>query len=91
MKKKILVGLSIAMIMVSTTGCASWNRMTKSVSSDLSGGINRTITVYSLDGKEKIAEYSGKIDVKENDNKVSFDLNGKRTMIYNATVVVQEQ
>jgi len=90
MKKKILIVSLIGIMMLTFTGCASWNRAMKSFGSDVTGGLNRTVIVYSLSGVE-LNRYEGKIDVQESDNKVLFDLNGKRTTIYNATVVVQEQ
>lgn len=90
MRKKII---SIACIVIGAafilTGCASWRREVKSFSSNLGGGIDRTVTVYANTG-EKIAEYSGKIDIESNENKVLFDLDGKRTIIYNAIVIAQE-
>ena len=46
-------------------GCASISRATKSWSSDMNGGLNRTINVYTLDGK-LIATYEGKIDIDDN-------------------------
>jgi hypothetical protein len=63
----------------------------KSIGFDMGGGLNRTVTVYSYDGKQ-IAQYSGKFDIETNDygTKVLFDKNGKRTIIYNAVVITQE-
>ena len=90
MKKRILAALLVGAMTIGTAGCATLDRMGKSLGSDLSGGLNRTVTVYSLDGNTKIAEYKGKLDVETTENKVFFDLNGKRTIIYNATVIVQE-
>lgn len=48
--------------------------------------------VYSHEG-ELLAEYEGKFDISENESgtKVKFDLNGKRTIIYNAIVIVDEK
>ena len=78
------------MLMVTLVGCGqSWEREIKSLQSEYSGGLDRTVTVYDMQG-EPIKEYTGKIDVETNDGKVLFDLNGKRTIIYNATVIVQE-
>lgn len=50
MKKKIAVFALLAAMMLSLAGCASWNRELKSFESDISGGLNRTVTVYSYDG-----------------------------------------
>lgn len=82
----------IALAVISMSGCdESWERMQKSQQSEYEGGLNRTVTVYSYTG-EKIAEYTGKFDIQENDagTKVLFDKDGKRTIIYNAVVIAQE-
>lgn len=67
-------------------------RTVKSWSSNTSGGLVRTVDVYDLSGN-LLKEYTGKIDVQDTEygNKVLFDLDGKRTIIYNATVIVQEK
>lgn len=72
------------------SGCtASFQRGMKDLASEYTGGLNRTLTAYSATG-EKIGEWQGKIDVEISENKVKFDLNGKRTIIYNCIVIVQE-
>ena len=72
------------------TGCsASFKRGVKDFTSEYTGGLNRTVTVYSMTG-DKIGEWRGKIDIEADDTKVKFDLNGKRTIIYNAIVIAQE-
>ena len=48
---------------------ASVSRGWKSIKSNYTGGINRTVSVYDMKG-DKIAEYSGKFDIKESENKV---------------------
>ena len=86
MKKKILavaLGLTLCFGM---TGCASWDRMVTDMKSDVKGGMQRTITVYTADGKE-LATYEGKIDIDTNDGGyVKFDFNGKRYIYYNCFV-----
>lgn len=73
------------------SGCATWSRWGKDINSDISGGLNRKINVYTVTGK-KIAEYEGKIDLEvRNDGVVKFDMNGKRYMYYNALVEVVEK
>ena len=71
---------------------AQGQRMIKSWTSNTTGGLERIVEVYDQSGK-LIRTYEGKLDVQENEfgNKVLFDLNGKRTIIYNATVIVQEK
>ncbi|MBR4260669.1 MAG: DUF5052 domain-containing protein [Clostridia bacterium] len=79
----------IALLIVMCTGCESWKRAKKSWSSEMNG-LNRVVNVYSYNGK-LIATYEGKIDLEENENKVLFDLNGKRYVYYNAFVEVIEK
>lgn len=60
--------------------------------SELSGGLKRTVNVYSRNG-DLIANYDGKIDIEdsENCNKVKFELDGKRYIYYNCQVEVIEK
>ena len=84
----ILALLSTALL----SGCGSMSRAIKDWESDLVG-INRTITVYGMDGKP-IKTYSGVIDIAPSEevgsNKVKFEVNGKRIIIWNAFVVAEE-
>jgi len=87
--KKIIM---ILLVSFSLLGCTeSMQRELKTFTSEYAGGLNRKVSVYSSTG-ELIAEYEGKIDVESNEygNKVLFDLNGKRVILYNALVVVEE-
>jgi len=61
------------------------------MTSEYMGGLKRTAKVYSSDG-DLIAQYEGKFDVQSSEfgNKVLFDIDGKRVIIYNATVIVEE-
>lgn len=89
MKKRIAALVLSCSMLVGLTGCASWNRNWKSFTSDISGGLDRTVIVYSYTGEE-ICRYTGKIDIEQNDSKVLFDVNGKRVSLYNCVVVVEE-
>jgi hypothetical protein len=84
--------IGIIFIILHFTITAQGARALKDFTSNTTGGLTRTVEVYDMTGK-LIKTYDGKIDVKENEygNKVLFDLNGKRTVIYNATVIVQEK
>lgn len=54
--------------------------------SELTGGLDRTITVYTADGNI-IAQYEGQIDIQANDGGfVLFDFDGKRYIYYNCFV-----
>jgi hypothetical protein len=89
-KEKIIIAGTILLLVAIIFNSASLSRTIKTIHSDVSGGINRNVKVYSYDGK-LIKEYEGKIDIQENENKVLFDLNGKRITIYNSPVVVEER
>ncbi|MBR2566655.1 MAG: hypothetical protein IKE29_18845 [Paenibacillus sp.] len=71
---------------------ASGERALKTMRSNNAGGLERVVKVYSNSG-ELIQRYEGKIDVQDTEygNKVLFDLNGKRVVIYNATIVTEEK
>lgn len=63
--------------------------------SETSGGIDRTVTVYDINGEE-VAKYTGRSDVEESSQegvvKIKFDCNGKRHIIYaqTGTVLIDE-
>ena len=78
------------------TGTESGKRGLKSWKSETSGGLNRTVTVYDIKGKE-ITKYTGRFDVQEDMLegviKVKFDDDkGKRHIIYaqTGTVLIDE-
>lgn len=70
-------------------GCSSCSRSVKSVTSDIDGGLDRTVTLYDNTGNE-IKSWHGKIDLESNDQEVFFDLNGKRVIIQGGIVVSEE-
>jgi hypothetical protein len=70
-------------------GCASCSRGAKTWESELSGGLNRKVTLYSTTG-EVVGAWEGKIDLTQSETEVMFDLDGKRTVIHGGIVVVQE-
>jgi len=85
----ILVGIIIAGVIYFTR--SSTQRALKDIESEYTGGLNRTVNVYSYDGK-KIASYDGRVDIAENNNGVvKFQLKGKRYIYYNALVEVIEK
>ena len=85
----ILVGVIIAGVIYFTR--SSTQRALKDIESEYTGGLNRTVNVYSYDGK-KIATYDGRVDIAENNNGVvKFQLKGKRYIYYNALVEVIEK
>lgn len=85
--RKRLIAIGMVMILAfGTTGCASCSRAFTDIKSDFSGGLQRTIKVYTANG-DLIAEYEGKIDIDTNDGGyVKFDYNGKRYIYYNCFI-----
>lgn len=68
-------------------------RQLKSQQSNFNGGIERTVTVYDVNGQQ-IQKYEGKFDVDYDDNRIIFDdENGKRHVIYypTGTVIIDEK
>ena len=87
--KKIIVGVVSIVMALSMVGCASTSRKIKSTFSDLTGGLDRTVTVYDYNG-EAIKSWTGHFDVSESENEVYFDLNGKRVIIHGGIVINEE-
>jgi len=53
---------------------------------NLSNGLERTVTIYTADGRV-LAQYEGRIDIEQNDGGyVKFDFDGKRYIYYNCFV-----
>lgn len=102
-KTKVIVLLIEIVLMIAVVGgCAIYNTRTetgkrhlKTWESETSGGIDRTITVYDIEGEE-IAKYSGRFDIEESSQegvvKIKFDCDGKRHIIYaqTGTVLIDE-
>ena len=68
-------------------------RALKDQKSNFGDGIERTVTVYDING-EVIEKYSGKFDVETNSSYILFDdEKGKRHMIYytTGTVIIDEK
>jgi hypothetical protein len=89
--KQMTLWVTLAVVICISVGCESWDRTVKDFNSSVNG-MQRTAQVYDQNGNV-IKTYTGKFDVEVNEygNKVKFDINGKRVLIYNATVVVEEQ
>ena len=91
--KVFIAILAVALIIAALLGMrwyfhntASGVRAMTDQKSELSNGIERTITIYTADGKI-IAQYTGKIDIEGNDGGyVLFDYDGKRYTYYNCFV-----
>lgn len=74
------------------TGCASCERGWKTITSDMDGGLERTVTLYDENGGI-IRTWSGKFDVQssQTEGKVFFDgEDGRRVIIHGGIVVIEE-
>ena len=89
MKRIIAILLTVCCMATCLTGCASWKRGMKSIGSDLNGGLNRTVTVYSYDG-DVLGQWSGKFDVSESSSETFFDIDGKRVIIQGGIIINEE-
>lgn len=90
MKKRIIAATLTCMLLVgSLCGCAGFQRSMKTIGSDISGGLDRTVTVYSYDG-EKLGEWSGKFDVSSSAQETFFDINGKRVILQGGIIINEE-
>lgn len=67
------------------TSTASGIRALTDQKSNLSNGLDRTITIYTANG-DKLAEYRGKIDIEMDQDYIKFDYEGKRYIYYNCFV-----
>ena len=91
MKKFFAVMAMTVLVAFGATGCESWGRFTKDLSSEFGGGLNRKVTAYDYNGNV-LYEYTGEIDIEMSETKVLFDTKeGKRVILYNAIVVTEEQ
>lgn len=89
MKKMMLAILAAAILLAGCT--ASQKRELKTFQSNWSGGLDRIVVVYNLDGTVR-AKYEGKIDVQPSEGgKVLFDFEGKRYAYYNFPTEVIEK
>jgi len=92
MKKIIIIIISIiCLLSVSSCACESLKRDIKSISSDFSGGLNRTLVLMDYEG-DTLKTWTGRFDIRDSgaDNQVFFDLNGKRVWIQGGIVVSEE-
>ena len=92
MKKSFFISLLI-LGLATLTGCETIERIKKEWSSDMDGGLQRKMVIYS-EGGDVLAEYEGKFDISYSDGRIKFMENGKMRNIYlgnSATVIVEEQ
>lgn len=100
--KVIAVIIEVILMIALVGGCAIYNTRTesgkrhvKSWESETTGGIDRTVMVFDINGEE-VAKYQGRFDIEESSQdgvvKIKFDCNGKRHIIYaqTGTVLIDE-
>ena len=87
--KKIIFTVTLVLGVVCMSGCASTQRTIKSIGSEISNGLERTVTVYDYSGNE-IKSWTGKFDVSSSENEVYFDKDGKRVIIHGGIVINEE-
>lgn len=94
-KGKAICAIVIALVLVAALAVglfwyfgntASGQRALTDQKSELAGGLDRVVTIYTANG-DVIAQYSGKIDIEANDGGyVKFDYEGNRYIYYNCFV-----
>lgn len=93
----VLIGSLCLIITIAASGGIIWfastsesgKRALKEQQSDLNGGLQRTVTLYSYDGEE-IKSWTGKFDVSSSETETYFDIDGKRVIIHGGIVVNEE-
>ncbi|OYW85645.1 hypothetical protein B7Z17_01935 [Candidatus Saccharibacteria bacterium 32-49-10] len=95
----IVVGLIAVAVIVGPLywlyGTEPGQRELKSFASETGGGLERTVTVYDMQG-EPIDSWTGKFDIQTEESKVFFDMpiegsdDTRRVQIYNGTVIAEE-
>lgn len=89
-RNKILMGVVTCVIVLLLTSCTETNkRAWKTTYSSWTGGLDRTVTVYSYDGMP-IKSWSGRFDISESDQEMYFDIDGKRVVIQGGIIISEE-
>ena len=84
---RIVVGI---ILMLSIASCSKMERKLKDTQSEWVG-LNRRIEVYGCASNKPIKVYEGKTDVSFKDNRILFELNGKRHAISGGVVIIEEK
>ena len=83
----VIVVVLIVILLVTGEG---FKRNLKSLKSNYTGGLDRTVTVYDYNGNP-IKSWTGKFDLSEDDNEIFFDDDdGKRVIIHGGLVICEE-
>lgn len=88
-----LATTAVVLLALSLAGCSeSAQRGIKTTVSEWTGGLDRTATLYSNDGKP-IKTWKGKFDLQEashTDRCRLFDVGGKRNVVCGGILVIEE-
>jgi len=95
MKKKFTIMSAMCILFTllqAFTSCESCSREIKSLRSDIGGGLERTAVLLDYNG-DTIKVWSGKFDIRDDssDNKIFFDIDGKRVWIQGGIFVSEEK
>lgn len=95
--KAVWISIGVVMCLVTVpgflfyyNGTEAGKRAVKTEKSNLSGGINRTVTVYDYNGNQ-IDSWTGTFDVTNSEYETYFDIDGKRVVIHGGIVINEEQ
>ena len=84
----ICVGIIVAFVfMLLNTG--RMQRTTKSIKSNIMGGVQRTATLYDYSGNV-IKRWSGKIDMSDSERETDFIVDGNRVIIHGGIAVIED-
>lgn len=90
-KTPIVLGVIAAIVVAILIGWSqtgSGKRLLLGIKSDLSGGSERTATLYDNTGK-KIKSWTGKIDASESEKETYFVVDGKPVLIHGGITVIE--
>ena len=95
--KAVWISIGVVLCLVTVPGflfyynaTESGKRAVKTEKSNLSGGINRTVTVYDYNGN-RINSWTGTFDVTNSEYETYFDIDGKRVVIHGGIVINEER
>ena len=84
--RKAFIALALGLMTITMSGCSSCERAMVDIKSDMGGGLERVVNIYTANG-DLLAQYTGKIDLEMTEGGyLKFDLDGKRYVYYNCFV-----
>lgn len=90
-EKAVWISIGVVLCLVIVPGFLFYYNGTEAgKQSNLSGGINRTVTIYDYNGNQ-INSWTGTFDVTNSEYETYFDIDGKRVVIHGGIVINEEQ